>query len=751
MSSAIPVIESDQPKWVDRLTAFLQDEEHVEAILVDPSTHRVSLATLGKVDPDRLREKLNAVLRTLDVGVLAKARAGNSGKFGPVSVRQLPTETLLEKPSCPTAPMFWTWREFSWPEPEEIEKQSREEWQFLALQAGICGVALAAGWGLGFVEAIPNFVSITLYLVSLVAGGWDAAIDAFGKLRRGGLDIHFLMIAVAVGAVAVGAWTEGALLLFLFSTSGALEHYALHRTHREINALTKAAPKVATVVHPDGRMEELDVALIEAGDIVRVKPDELFPVDAEIIDGKSAADESNLTGEAAPVEKFPGDPVFSGTLNLWGVVRARVTKPASASALQKIISLIQNAQHMRAPSQRFTDRFGTRYTYGILAFVALMFLVWWLGFGLEPFRNTDGQFSAFYRAMALLVVASPCALVLSIPSAILAAIAWAAKKGVLFRGGAAIEKLAEIDVVALDKTGTLTSGELHVDRIESFPAGNEQLLAEIAYTMEANSNHPIARAIVRYGKQHGLEARGLDEFQSLTGKGLRGKVDDQVCYLGRRELMDSGVLEKFVAGLPEPPVEMSEVWVVHEDLIGRILLKDEIRAESKAVMAELRRRGIHTLMLTGDRRGAAETVAKEIGIDEVRAGLHPEDKVAAIVELTKAGKKVAMVGDGVNDAPSLAAAHVSVAMGGRGSDAALEQSDVVLMQDRIEKLLSALKLSSRAKAVIFQNLVISLGTIVLMVTLTLFGNVHLTEGVLAHEGSTVLVCLNSLRLLFSKD
>ena len=406
---------------------------------------------------------------------------------------------------------------------------------------------------------------------------------------------------------------------------------------------------------------------------------------------------------------------------------------------------------MRAPSQRFTDRFGTFYTYGILGFVVLMFLVWWLGFGLPAFQNSEGQFSAFYRAMALLVVASPCALVLSIPSAILAAIAWAAKKGVLFRGGAAIEKLAEIDVVALDKTGTLTSGELQVDSIESFPPGREQLLAEVAFTLEANSNHPIARAITRYGKQQGLEKRDLGEFRSIAGKGLRGTVDDQTCYLGRRELMDSGELERFVADLPEPPVEMSEVWVVHEDLIGRILLKDEIREESADVMTSLGNRDIKTLMLTGDRRGAAETVAHKIGIDEVRAGLHPEDKVEAIRELTESGRKVAMVGDGVNDAPSLAAAYVSVAMGGRGSDAALEQSDVVLMQDRIEKLLSALKLSSRARRIIFQNLAISLGTILLMVGFALFGDVHLAHGVLAHEGSTVLVCLNSLRLLFSRE
>ncbi len=428
-----------------------------------------------------------------------------------------------------------------------------------------------------------------------------------------------------------------------------------------------------------------------------------------------------------------------------------VLKPASDSSLQKIISLIQQAQHLRAPSQRFTDRFGTRYTFGILAFVLAMFFFWWLVTGLSPFQNSEERFSAFYRSMALLVVASPCALVLSIPSAILAAIAWAAKKGVLFRGGAAIERLGEIDTVALDKTGTLTTGELHVHSIESFPPGRERDVAELGYTLEANSNHPIARAITEYGKREKLPLRKLGEFQSLTGKGLRGKIDDQSCYLGRRELMGSGVLGDFTKDLPEPPLDLTEVWIVHEDLMGRILLRDQIREESRGILEKLRASGVRSIMLTGDRRGVAEQVAKDLNIDEVRAGLHPEEKVHAIHELTQAGHKVAMVGDGVNDAPNLAAAYVSVAMGGRGSDAALEQSDVVLMRDRIDKFLSARLISLRARSVIRQNLAISLGTIVGMVCLSLLGDLHLTHGVIAHEGSTVLVCLNSLRFLFVRD
>lgn len=744
--------EPAAPEWVARLSHFLMGEQSVEAILLDPTSHKVSLATLGQVDEKALQEKLDAVLRLLDESNIGGGAAQRA--TGGVTIKRLPhEETLLEKPSCPTAPMFWKWRDFSWPEPAAIEAQSREEWQTMAIQAAICGVALAAAWLTAAFTPAPPWLATALYAVSLIAGGWDAAQDVWEKLRERQLDIHFLMIAVAAGAVAIGAWTEGALLLFLFSLSGALEHYALHRTHREINALTKAAPKMANVILPDGRTESRAVERLEPGDRLDIKPDEIIPADCEVEDGETEADESNLTGESVPVPKGKGDQLFSGTLNLWGAVKAKVVRPAAESSLQRIINLIQNAQHLRAPSQRFTDKFGTRYTYLILAATAAMFFVWWLGFGIHPFHNNgeSGEYSAFYRAMTLLVVASPCALVLSIPSAILAAIAWGARKGVLFRGGAAIEKLAEVDAVALDKTGTLTTGELAVHAIESFPHGREGDVGELAFTLESKSNHPLARAITAHGKREGWQVRDLKEFSSLSGKGLRGMIDGGVCYLGRRELMEAGDLGDIIKSVPEPEMSFSEVWLVYRDLIGRVLLRDQIRTESADVLRALEAEGVTTMMLTGDRRGAAERVAQELGVSEVRAGLHPEDKVAAIKEMTEAGKKIAMVGDGVNDAPSLAAAYVSIAMGGKGSDAALEQSDVVLMNDRIEKLLTARKASRRARVIIKQNLAISLGTVALMVGAAILGIVPLTLGVIAHEGSTVIVCMNSLRLLFMRE
>jgi Cd2+/Zn2+-exporting ATPase len=451
------------------------------------------------------------------------------------------------------------------------------------------------------------------------------------------------------------------------------------------------------------------------------------------------------------VEKNVGDQVFSGTLNLWGAVEFDVVRLPSESTLQRIIRLIQTAQKLKAPSERFTDKFGTGYTYAVIGGSMAMFLIWWLGFHLPAFTNTPEQRSAFYRAMTLMVVASPCALVLSIPSAILAAIAWGARHGVLFRGGAAIEKLADINVVALDKTGTLTTGELAVVGYESFPPGRETEVMELAYALEANSEHPLARAIVRDAKARGVRALELHDFSNIVGQGVRGKFGDTQALLGRRELLEAGPLAGWAEKLPPASAELSEVWVVGKDMLGRVLLRDQIRVESKAVLAELKSMGIHTVMLTGDRRHAAESVAHELGVAEVRAGLSPEDKVAAVEGYRQQGRKVAMVGDGVNDAPSLAAAYVSVAMGARGSDAALEQAEVILMHDRIENFLAAHRLSRRSKAIIRQNLTISLGVVIIMVIATAWGAVPLAIGVAAHEGSTLVVCINSLRLLFGKN
>jgi Cd2+/Zn2+-exporting ATPase len=735
--------------WVEELARFLRTQPGLSAVRLDAGAHKVAFATVpGQAMMEdfeaRLAETIAAIEARLDAAGTPRAPAG-------FSLRQQGRALVLGRDSCATAERLWLWREMEWPEIKAKPSPADQEWRQLAALAAACGTAGIAG---GLAEHfLPGLTLLYrgLFFAGLVTGGWDAAIDTGKNLRKGEIDIHFLMLAVAIGAVCIGAWGEAVLLLFLFSTSGAMEEYALDRTQREVSALLKSSPKHALLVTPDGGEREIPVEELQVGQRVRVKPGEAFPTDGIIAGGRSASDESNLTGEAQPVPKEKGDKVFSGTINLWGAVEFDVLRLPSESTLQKIIRLIQTAQKLKAPSERFTDKFGTGYTYFVIGLAGAMFLVWWLGFHLPPFANQPGVRSAFYRAMTLMVVASPCALVLSIPSAILAAIAWGARHGVLFRGGAALESLADVRVVALDKTGTLTTGELAVVGCESFPPGREREVLELAYALEAKSHHPLARAIVRHARAEGAQALAVEDFQSITGQGLRGRLDGATLLLGRRELLETGPLAGWANELPPAAAELSEVWVIGHGLVGRLLLRDQIRAESRGVLAELKAMGIRTVMLTGDRRHAAEAVARELGIDEVRAGLSPEDKVAAIEALRAEGHKVAMVGDGVNDAPCLAAADVSVAMGARGSDAALEQAEVILMQDRIESLLAAQRLSRRARAIIRQNLTIALGVVIIMVIATAAGSLPLAVGVAAHEGSTLIVCANSLRLLFGRN
>lgn len=746
-SQAVPPSPPAAP-WVERLAAFLRARAEVKALKVNAGAHTAAVASISEIDFAEIRAELDAIL-----GEIEQQRGASrawSGKLpGGIRVREEGGETIIERESCETAPHFWTWREFQWPlRAVGVEPSLILEWKVLAWSAGVCGTVGLAGFAAQRLSLLPHAWLVALYSVAIVAGGWDAAVETWNNLKKRELDFHFLMLAVAAGAAWIGAWSEAALLLFLFSGSGAMEEFALHRTQSEVDALLKSAPKEATVVGPGGTERVVPVEQLRVGDRILVHAGESFAADGQVLKGSSAADESSLTGESHPVDKEAGSAVFSGSLNLWGAVEVEVQRLPSESTLQKIIRLIQSAQKLKAPSERFTDKFGGRYTAAVFALGTGMFLVWWLGMGLPAFADSAGTPSAFYRAMTVLVVASPCALVLSIPAAILAAIACGARHGILFRGGAAIEKLSQVRVVALDKTGTLTTGELAVVGCESFPAGLEARVLELAVALEGKSQHPVARAILRHGRLEGVARREVGDFESLTGRGLRGRVEGVECVLGRRELFLAGPWREFFEAMPAVDADFNEVWVISEPVVGRILLRDEIRKESAATLAYLRGEGIRTVMLTGDRRHAAELVATELGIDEVRSGLTPGQKVDAIVELSGAGAKVAMVGDGVNDAPSLAAAFVSVAMGARASDSALEQAEIVLMNDRIEAFSTAYRLSCAARRVIRQNLVVSLGTIVVMVAVSIAGAIPLSLGVFAHEGSTVVVCLNGLRLLF---
>jgi Cd2+/Zn2+-exporting ATPase len=676
--------ETEHPHCLVRTVArALEAEPGLEALTLDRKQRSIAVATLGKPADPQASARLATKVRAMDAAP-DRSRCGLlEGSFtcetcetpltereqAVVEVKRAPDTTTVARLTCPTAPRFYQWRHFPLPRvkpresplPEEVDEN---EWKPQLAAAVACGLFALAG------ALLPGGAwKYAAFATAYLAGGWFVAEDVWVCLKKRVLDVHFLMLAVAAGSASIGAWGEGATLLFLFSLSGALEHFALGRTHREIRSLFKTAPKVATLLDAQGNQTDVPVEELRPGQRLLIKPGAQFPVDAEVVGGQTASDESNLTGESAPVEKGAGDTVFAGTMNLWGAVEAIVLRPAHLSALQKIIQLIRQAQQLKAPSQRFTDRFGTGYTYTILSLSAVMFFVWWLGFGLEPFASAGGSKSAFYRTMTLLVVASPCALVLSIPSAILAAIAWGARRGVLFRGGAAVEKLAEVQVVALDKTGTLTTGDLAVEKVESFPPGREREVAQLAYSLERMSHHPLARAITRHGKKQGLQAVEVARLDSLTGLGLRATVNGADCVLGRRELIARAAPTGVLAAVPPSGVGVSEVWLARGDLIGRVLLRDDVRPQARELLGELRREGLRTLVLTGDRRATADDLKARLELEDVRAELKPEEKVSIIHDLTREGRRVAMVGDGVNDAPSLAAAHVGVAMGARGSDA----------------------------------------------------------------------------------
>jgi Cd2+/Zn2+-exporting ATPase len=735
---------------LDLLAHELAESSDLRGVSISFHEGRIDYATAGQGEGERSAVGLAEAVRSLGGESVCRwtppdSRCGKCGRLlegkweEGVFLRREGEKIVLERESCPTAPKFWLWKILSGVKLEVRQLPSvvgaGKKWKVPLVLALICGGAGIMGWWL------EGWMGKAFFLFAYLAGGWKTGEEVVHRIRTGVLDIHFLMLAVAAGAAAVGHWDEGALLLFLFSLSGALEELAAYRTERELAGLFKTAPREAVKILDDGSEERVPVELLEPGMRVRVRPGDGFPVDAEVVDGKTSADESSLTGEAAAVDKEIGSVVLAGTLNLWGRVDLRVVRRAKESALEGILRLIRDAQEQKAPAQRFTDRFGTRYTQAILTLSLVMFLVWWGKAGWV--RAEMG--SAFYKTMTLLVVASPCALVLSIPSAILAGIASGARRGILFRGGSPMERLGSIRRVALDKTGTLTTGEMKVGGIEAEKGCTEEQVLRGAAALGMQSLHPVSVAIVRETKKRGWSIPALKEFSSATGGGLMGRTSEgQECRLGRRSFLGEPIWLKEQAA-PAPGV--SEVFYDAGNVRGRVLLEDEIRKSSRPLLEWLARQGLKVTMLTGDREAAARLVADQVGLKDFRFGLHPEDKVAAIREWSAQGEKVAMVGDGVNDAPSLAVAEIGVAMGARGTGAALAESDIILMRDRLESFAEAYDLSRRTRRIILQNLVISLGTIVVLVVAAMGAAIPLTWGVAGHEGSTVIVVLNSLRLL----
>jgi Zn2+/Cd2+-exporting ATPase len=719
-----------------RVARLIGDHPAVKQVRLNSQDHGVTVGFYQSPSKEALDEIESAVRRELsgqwDVSIVA------DGKWPALHLHKVGADTTEIHQDHPEnePPIIWksiplpAWR--NRPFPRAVSR----DYRVMLVLAALCGLGTLTGFVLeraGF----SSLLSAAFFVVAYLAGGWFATQDVWQGLKARKIDIQFLMMAVALGALFVNAWTEGATLLFLFSLSNALEQWANYRTRKSIESLLKVAPKRA-LRRESGHWTEISIEEVQIGDELLVKPGELFPVDGVVIEGATSADESALTGEAIPVVKQPGDAVSGGTLNLDGQSVIRATSRLEESALNRILALIEVAQQQKAPAQRFTDSFSRYYTWVALSLSVVVFAV------LLLFQRSIAD--AFYRAMTVLVVASPCALVLSIPSAILVAIAAGARSGILFRGGVAIENLAGATQFAFDKTGTLTKGSLIVARINLFDSQTEDDVLQVAASVARFSTHPLARAIAAEAENRKLPLLEATDFLNVAGLGMEASLDGTRVFVGSRRLMRD-------RGIPLPAVESTnegEVWVGSDQALGAIYLRDEIRPAAKRVIDFLRHSRLAVTLLTGDRPGPAAMVAEQVGIADVRAELSPQAKLKCIHDWRASGKKVAMVGDGINDAPSLTAADVSIGMGARGSDAALEQADVVLMHDKIENVEEALVLSQRARSIIRQNIVISLGVILCLIVSALAEKINLTAGVIGHEGSTVVVILNGLRLLRSR-
>lgn len=609
------------------------------------------------------------------------------------------------------------------------------------------GAFLVIAWSLARFAGVMPPLTTGIYVLSYVFGAYDMVRHSMGGLRKGkfALDIDLLMLLAAVGAAILGEWAEGAFLLFLFSLAHSLEHYALGRARDSIRALADLAPPVARVQQGSTTVE-VPVEQVKPGDLVLVRPAERIPVDGRIQSGKSGVNQAPITGESVPVDKVEGDEVFAGTVNGEGALTITTTRAAGDRTLDRVMKLVAEAQTSKAPTQVFTDRF-ERIFVPIVLLSALLLIV------LPPVLGIWTWSISFYRGMALLVASSPCALALGTPSTVLAGIAQAARRGVLIKGGVHLENLGTIEALALDKTGTLTMGQPEVTDVITTEKVNERELLEIASAVEKESQHPLARAVVRRGEKDNVQAAKAESLESITGRGVRARVNNQAVEIGNVRLFEE-------AGAPLPPKlqeavaklqsQGRSVMIVRQGgrWLGVMGMADKPRDGVKNVLDALRKLGIRSIvMLTGDHRGVGDAIGKEVGVDEVRAELMPEDKVTAIKALLEKHRRVAMVGDGVNDAPALAQATVGIAMGGAGTAAALETADVALMADDLGRLPFAIGLSRQARAVIRQNLYLSLGVIALLVVATTTGFFGIGAAVFVHEGSTLIVIANALRLL----
>jgi Cd2+/Zn2+-exporting ATPase len=615
-------------------------------------------------------------------------------------------------------------------------------WRYPVLRnALMAGVLTGVGFALAHLGVISGQTEVLFYVVAIPLGGyhwgWEA-LEALIQERVVGID--FLMLAATVGSGILGLWDEAAFLVFLYGSAEGLEEYTYARTRSAIRALLDLAPKEAHVLR-NGQEVTIPAEALQVGDRFLARPGETIPTDGVIRIGSSSLDEAAVTGESVPVDKVPGMKVFAGTLNRQGLLEIEATASFQNNTLAKIIHLVEAAQEHKGQAQQWIERFGRRYSPAVLlASVGFLVVPWLLGLPLEDWAE---------RAVVLLVAAAPCALVMSTPVATAAAIGWAGKHGILIKGGVHLEHLGGIRIAAFDKTGTLTAGKPVVTDIIALNGSPAELLA-VAAGIEYGSEHPLARAILEKARAEGLALRSMQDFQALTGVGATAVSDGVRWYVGSPALFeDLGVT--LDAGRAEVRTRQAQGKTVvlvgtNQDLRGMLILQDPIREGAKDVILDLRQLGLRTVMLTGDNASTARTVAEKLSLDDSLADLKPEDKVEAVKELERRHGPVLMVGDGINDAPALAAATCGVAMGTAGSDAAIEAADVALMADDLAKVPEVLRLARRAKRISTQNIVFSLLLLAILIPLAVGGVLSVALAVLVHEVSELIAVANGLRV-----
>ncbi len=615
----------------------------------------------------------------------------------------------------------------------------------LTLHAVLAGSLLRtlSAEGIGLPEGVP-LASVVLYLLSTVAGAWYIFPKAWAALKSLRPDMNLLMMIAVTGAMLIGEWFEAATVAFLFSVALLLESWSVGRARRAVESLLEGAPSVARLKR-DGQEVEVDPQQVEVDAVFVVRPGEKFPLDGEVVTGHSGVNQAPITGESVPVAKQPGDAVYAGTINGDGLLEVRSTKPADQTTLSNIIRLVTQAQSRRAPSEQWVEKFARVYTPAVLALALVIFLV--------PPLLTDGAWSEwFYRALVLLVIACPCALVISTPVSIVAALTRSANQGVLVKGGLFMEAPAQLKAIAFDKTGTLTEGRPRVTQLIPLDGHSDGDLLMRAAALEAGSNHPLAQAVLAEAKRRGVAHPTAEAHQTIPGKGVTGRVDGKSYWLGSHRYAEERGQE--TPQVHEQLEALSDaghsIVVVGTDdhICGLIALADRPRPEAREAIAALHRLGVqHIAMLTGDNYATARAIADELGIDQVHAELLPEDKVVAVERLVKQYHRVAMVGDGVNDAPALAAASLGIAMGAVGSDVAIETADIALMADDVAKLPWLIAHARRTLNIIRQNIALSLAIKVMFVFLTLFGLATLWAAIAADMGASLAVIFNGLRLL----